>query len=130
LRPKIFPTKKWETRQPIEFGVDVNAILSALKCLKKNYPEYKSLYLFKDGYLVFKDVNENPRENIVSRFISKVFLLSTRIYNVSRYTVIDNIGDLWNVRSVTKSIISLLIGIAIDKGFISSLEDRISDFIC
>lgn len=37
--------------------------------------------------------------------------------------------SLHDVRSVTKSVISILIGIAIDKGFITSVEQSIYDFL-
>ena len=36
--------------------------------------------------------------------------------------------DTLNVMSVTKSIASLLIGIAIDKGFIKSVDDYVMDY--
>ena len=39
-----------------------------------------------------------------------------------------NKEDTINVMSVTKSITSLLIGIAIDKGFIKSVEDKVMDY--
>ena len=37
-------------------------------------------------------------------------------------------GDALNVMSVTKSIIALLTGIAIDKGYIGSVEQKVLDF--
>lgn len=37
-------------------------------------------------------------------------------------------GDARNVMSVTKSIISLLVGIAIDKGYIGSVDDKVLDY--
>lgn len=36
--------------------------------------------------------------------------------------------DTMNVMSVTKSITSLLVGIAIDKGYIKSIDDKIMDY--
>lgn len=37
-------------------------------------------------------------------------------------------GDALNVMSVTKSIMALLTGIAIDKGFIKSVDQKVVDF--
>lgn len=38
-------------------------------------------------------------------------------------------SNTYNVRSVTKSVMALLIGIAIDKGYISSIDQNISSFL-
>ncbi|HBM4633649.1 TPA: 6-aminohexanoate hydrolase, partial [Listeria innocua] len=37
-------------------------------------------------------------------------------------------NDKFNVASITKSVISLLIGIAIDKGYIRSVNEKVIDF--
>ena len=40
-----------------------------------------------------------------------------------------NRSDTMNVMSVTKSVASILLGIAIDKGYIKSVDEKIMDYL-
>lgn len=45
------------------------------------------------------------------------------------YKTIDCANDLFKINSITKSIVSILIGIAIDKGFINNIHTPITTWI-
>ena len=45
------------------------------------------------------------------------------------YKTIDCANDLFKINSITKSIVSILIGIAIDKGFINNIHTQITTWI-
>jgi len=129
MKAAIWPKEEWERKEPIEVGLNTQKIIEALNYLKGNFYSLNSLSIYKDGYQVFEHQNENSYENLLSRIIKKCFFLGSKINHCSGYTSMDSDGELRNVRSITKSIMSLLIGIAIDKHFISSIEDKISTYL-
>jgi CubicO group peptidase (beta-lactamase class C family) len=85
-------------------------------------------YAVKNGYLIFDEKNPKPYESILSKGIRKLMLGNGRVFKFPNDTLIENYKNYWNMRSVTKSIISLLIGIAINEGFLNSIDDKIEDF--
>jgi CubicO group peptidase (beta-lactamase class C family) len=65
----------------------------------------------------------NGSPNVYSLIIAKNDrVLYTRFFNHHKES------DLFNDQSLTKSVVSLLIGIAIDKGYIKSVDEKIIDF--
>lgn len=57
-----------------------------------------------------------------------MFITYESIGKARRY-LNDKHSDLFNLRSAAKSIISILAGIAIDRGYIKSIEDRVLDYL-
>ncbi len=94
-----FPTVEWRTSAPEQQGIDSEKLAKAFDFVKENDVNIHSLILIRNGYLV----------------------LEAYFYPNSK-------GIIHDVASVTKSITSILIGIAIDKGFIKSINQPVMDF--
>lgn len=62
---------------------------------------------------------------VLSLLVIRNDLLVSENYYYSEY---HGMNDAWSIRSATKSYISVLIGIAIDEGFIQSVDERIIDY--
>ena len=92
-------TFKWQNADPIDVGMDP-------KKLSELNPMIMSQYKNINGIVILR------QENIVFE----------KYYNGY------GPDDTFHVASVTKSIISSLIGIAIDKGYIKSVDEKVLDF--
>lgn len=95
-----FPTEQWSKALPEELGIDSYILDKADKLIKRKYPNFKSMLVIRKGYLVY--------EKFYNNFYPK---------------------QLNSVYSVTKSVMSALTGIAIEQGLISSIKDKVSDYI-
>jgi len=98
--PQYWPTEGWLTSTPEDQGMDSERLAAALDLLQEHREEYHihSLLIIRHGYVV-ADVYFYPFAP-------------------------DMMHDL---ASVTKSFTSTLIGIAIDKGYIESIEQPVLD---
>jgi len=94
-----WPTREWQTAAPEEHGIDTNRLTVALARLPRTCPSVRSLLLVRDGRLV-----------------------------VEHYFKGDSPETAGNVKSVSKSILSALAGIALGQGQIRSLDQPVIDF--
>ncbi|HHU82627.1 MAG TPA: serine hydrolase [Firmicutes bacterium] len=78
--------------------------------------------------MVFAPHNEDPYEEKSSQLQKAFFSLLTKVLRKPGATFKDKHSDTFYLRSVTKSIISILVGIAIDQGYIKSIDDRVLDY--
>ena len=60
--------------------------------------------------------------------IRQIVAYKDNVLQIEEYKAGFSKEDTMNVMSVTKSITSLLIGIAIDKGYIKSVDDKVMDY--
>ncbi|MBN2570540.1 MAG: serine hydrolase [Ignavibacteriales bacterium] len=89
---------QWGITKPEEFGVNSNEINKELEKLKTS--EFiQSFLIVKNGKLV-----------------------------VEEYFNGGNSNSAFNIKSCTKSILSALVGISIDKGYIKSVDDKMLDY--
>jgi len=93
------PTSNWQTSTPEEQGIDSEQLAKVFDFVKENDINIHSLLLIRNGYLVME-----------------------------AYFYPNSKGIVHDVASVTKSITSILIGIAIDKGYIQSVHRPVLDF--
>lgn len=78
-----------------------------------------------DGYELWNVYEKaNETEGLKSLLISRNGVLLTEEYFTEM-----GADDLYQVRSVTKSVVSTLIGIAIEEGFITGVSQKLSDFL-
>lgn len=98
-QPKAL-TDGWETANLIEQGVDTARIYQLFTQLQNGDHKLHSVLLVKNNQLIIEEYFDGYSE--------------------------DKPHDL---RSTTKSIMSILLGIAIDKGFIESIDDPISKYL-
>ncbi len=97
--PSYWPTEGWKTSTPEEQGMDSEVLSKLLDYIKERDLSVHSLQVVRHGYIV----------------------LDTYFYPYTGETSHD-------VASVTKSITSSLIGLAIEKGYIKSIEQPVLDF--
>ena len=94
-----WPTAGWKTAAPEEYGFDTNALAAAIQQAPQICPQLHSLLVVRQGRLV-----------------------------VERYFNQTSEKDAWNVKSASKSMISALIGVALEQGYIRSLDQPAIDF--
>jgi CubicO group peptidase (beta-lactamase class C family) len=94
-----WPTEGWRTSTPEEQGIDSQKLAQVLAAIEGQHLKIHSLLIVRNGYLVSETYFEPYRQ--------------------------DTKHELY---SVTKSFISTLIGIALDKGYIDRIDARIVGF--
>ena len=94
-----WPEKEWRTSTPEEQGFDSNRLTEIFDFVKENDTNIHSIILIRNGFKVL-EAYFHPNKK----------------------------GILHDVASVTKSITSMLIGIAVDKGFIKSVHQPVWEF--
>lgn len=93
------PYVDWKKSPPTEQGMDPAKLEELKEYISKELPHIRSFLISRNGYLVFEEYFQGYTRN-----------------------------DYHDIYSVTKNIISALIGIALKEGSIRSLDQRISDF--
>lgn len=96
---EYWPTSGWKTSTPEQQGMDPAKLLVADEFIQNRLPDVFSLLVVKNGYLVFE----------------KYYSWGSP----EKYAV---------VHSVTKSVTSALIGIALDKGYLKSVDQKLIEF--
>ena len=103
----------WETASLASFGMDETPLLELLDKLNEiGEHRIHSLLIVKDGKLVFEEYFPGDKFNL-ARFTGETGF---------------DMYDTHNLCSATKSFTSALIGIAIDNGFIQSVDQKVFDF--
>jgi len=96
---EYWPTSGWKISTPEMQGMDSAKLLIAEEFIQNRLPDAFSLLVVKNGYLVFE----------------KYYSWGSP----EKYAV---------VHSVTKSVTSALIGIALDKGYLNSVDQKLIEF--
>jgi CubicO group peptidase (beta-lactamase class C family) len=96
---EYWPTSGWRSSTPEKQGMDPAKLLIADEFIQNRLPDAFSLLVVKNGYLVFE----------------KYYSWGSP----EKYAV---------VHSVTKSVTSALIGIALDKGYLNSVDQKLIEF--
>jgi len=91
-------SQEWQTSEPVSQGYNTNKLNNAIENAGR-IENLKSLLVVRNGYLISENYFGQSSENEIN-----------------------------NIRSVTKNVISILIGIAIDKGDISSVGEPIAPY--
>jgi len=94
-----WPTHGWQVAPPEKHGIDTNTLANALQKMPSSCPEVHSLLLVRHDRLVVEQYFHGKTEE-----------------------------DSWNIKSASKSIIGALVGIALEKGHIQSLDQPIISF--
>jgi CubicO group peptidase (beta-lactamase class C family) len=96
---KHWPTAGWLTAPPAEQGMDEQQLLQTDRHISAHLPNVSSLLVIRHGYLVFE-----------------------------RYYDGRGPAEVRDTQSVAKSVISALVGIALAKGYLNSLEQTVLSF--
>jgi CubicO group peptidase (beta-lactamase class C family) len=93
-----YPTKGWKTTAPEDQGMQSQLLVDMLEDIKDHGYNIQSISITRNGYLVMDSYVHPFAEN-----------------------------QKHEMRSVTKSVISALVGIAIDKGYIKDVNQTLAD---
>ena len=93
-----WPTKEWKVSSPEEQAVDSKKLEEMNKYVLEKCPNVTSLLLVRNGYIVFEKYYQGDKESEHS------------------------------VYSATKSVVSALIGIALNKGYIKNIDQKMYEF--
>lgn len=93
-----WPTDDWRETTPEKQGMQSKYFESLREHIKKNLPHMRSVLVIRHGYILFEESYQGVP------------------------------ADYQDVASVAKSLISALIGIALQKGYIKSLDQKAVDF--
>jgi len=107
------PTHDWPTISLTAAGLDEEKVAKALQCLRDGtYPNVHSLLILKEGKIACE----------------AYFSGYTWNYDRKRYRgefVDFSVASLHNLASITKSVTSILLGVAIDRGFIPGVDEKV-----
>jgi CubicO group peptidase (beta-lactamase class C family) len=95
-----WPTNRWLTARPSLQGIDEAKVTQTDLHIQTNLPNVTSLVVIRHGYLVFE-----------------------------RYYGGYGLADAHNTQSVTKSVLSILLGIALEQDYLHSLEQKALAFL-
>jgi CubicO group peptidase (beta-lactamase class C family) len=97
--PVYWPTESWKTARPAEVGIDSKMLEEMTNIIREGDRVVDSVLVVKDGYLVLDEYFEPFTK-----------------------------GEKHKIYSCTKSVVSTLIGIAIDKGQLKGVNQTVLDF--
>lgn len=96
---EYWPTGDWKISSPEKHGMDPTRLMIADEFIRERLPDAFSLLVVKNGYLVFE-----------------------------KYYSYGSPHKIAVVHSVTKSVTSALTGIALEKGYLEGLDQKLTDF--
>lgn len=99
MHRNYWPTKDWQTSDPATLGMDAEQLSQLEAKIKTDYSNINGIVVVRNGYIAYE-----------------------------QYFNDYGLDDLHHVASVTKSILSALIGIAIEAGFIKHVDQEVLDF--
>jgi CubicO group peptidase (beta-lactamase class C family) len=99
MKRTYWPTQTWQTKEAAALGMDAEKFKFLDEEIQSRYKNLDGIVVVRKGFIAFENYYNGYRRK-----------------------------DTHNVASVTKSFISALIGIAIDAGYIQSLDQKVLDF--
>jgi CubicO group peptidase (beta-lactamase class C family) len=99
IKANYCPTERWRTSTPEQQGMDSRQLVNAFNFIQKNKLNIHIMSIIRNGYAVVK-----------------------------AYFYPYTHGTVHNIASVTKSITSALVGIALDKGYIKDAKKPFMDY--
>jgi len=116
ITPPVRMEDGWTTGSLRKAGIDSLRLLNLLRRISENeYPGMDGVLIVKDGRLVFEQY-----------FAGHDFEYAARNFRGKRIRYGPH--AVHNLASVTKSVTGLLAGIALDRGCIRSVDQRVADF--
>ncbi len=98
-KKQYFPDSTWRVSTPEEQGVDSKKIYEMLQYIQSSKLDFHSILIIKNGYII-----------------------------TEAYWAPYNDSITHDIKSASKGIISTLVGIALDKGYLNNLNQKVSEF--
>lgn len=114
--PYPWPTFEWKTSDPEDQGMDSELLNEIDSMIADNFLDIDSITVIRNGYLVYEKYYENYIPRTENNYTDGAAMVWTGT-------------NMHQLHSATKSIVSLLIGIAIDNEFLESVNQTFFD-IC
>ncbi|MFW9922490.1 MAG: serine hydrolase domain-containing protein [Candidatus Thorarchaeota archaeon] len=99
MLPENWPTTNWQVSTPEKQGINGTLLDALANYVDMSFYNQDGILIIKNGYIVFE-----------------------KYYNDY------NAASLHHIFSITKSIVSALIGIALDEGYLTNLDQKVIDF--
>ncbi|MBA7579552.1 hypothetical protein ES708_21423 [subsurface metagenome] len=99
IKNSYYPDEEWRISTPEEQGVDSKIILKMLQNIKSSKLDFHSILIIRNGYII-----------------------------TEAYWSPYNKNNTHNIKSASKSIISALVGIALEKNYLDNLDQKVSEF--
>lgn len=116
----------WETSNPAAEGIDPKVIDSIHQDIENGkYGLIDHFLLIRNGKVVFDNQYDQDYETIAKQYDTTYYQYN---YDHPSWHPFYNYTELHTLQSVTKSITSILVGIALDEGLISSLDSTVISF--
>ena len=94
-----WPTSEWHIVSPPDAFMDTDKLIELDRQIKSNYKNIGGIVIVKNGSIAFENYYNGYKDS-----------------------------DVHHVASVTKSVVSALVGIAIDEGYIKSVDQRVLEY--
>ncbi|GLI04516.1 penicillin-binding protein [Paenibacillus tyrfis] len=99
MQRNYWPTAQWQVTDPAALGMDSKQLSALESTIRSEYSNINGIVVVRNGYIAYESYYNGYGPN-----------------------------DPHHVASVTKSILSALIGIAIDAGYIKDVDQKVLDF--
>ncbi|MGG3283871.1 serine hydrolase domain-containing protein [Paenibacillus solani] len=99
MKRTYWPTTAWQSLDPESLRMDAGKLAMLESLIQSEYPDIKGMVIVRNGSIAFE-----------------------------KYAHGNGPNDTYHVASITKSVLSALIGIAIDSGYIQHADQKVLDF--
>jgi CubicO group peptidase (beta-lactamase class C family) len=121
-----FPTQGvWEAKSPIFFQIDTNKLNQAVQFAKDNETKYPKNLLLTQAIQFGKEPFSDPIGPMATRGAASGLI----IYKGYIIAAWGDPNAVEMVNSVTKSFVSTLVGLAVEKGLIHSIDDKVYTYL-
>lgn len=107
----------------------MDALNTAYAGLLENFPALYQISISQGGKVIFERTNLAARERTASILFRNSTRLWAKLFSAPAETFHHQINGRSNIRSATKSIVALLVGMALRDGLISSLDQTLGDLL-
>lgn len=97
--------------------------------LAQSFPALYQLSILQRGQVIFQRTHPEAREQTTSVIFRNLVRLWAKLFSAPPETFQHRIKGRSNIRSATKSILALLVGIALRDGLISSLDQTLGELL-
>ncbi|HEY60563.1 MAG TPA: serine hydrolase [Anaerolineae bacterium] len=118
----------WQHVPPESQNLKGRHLRNAFDYLITAFPSFLRLIIMRNNNIVLNEHNPKPKLDLRTSLLKPYARFTLPLTPHMKYSLLDHVHGLKNVRSVTKSIVSSLVGIAIKQEAIRSVSQNISKF--